>query len=523
MNGHAHAQPRLALLCVSDKTGLVEFARGLITHGYALLSTGGTAATLKAAGLAVTEVADHTGFPEMMSGRVKTLHPRIHGGLLGRAGDDAVMKEHGIPRIQLAVINLYPFEAITNRLDCSFDEAIENIDIGGPALVRSAAKNHASVGVVTSPDQYPEVLGALERGAGELDDATRYALAVAAFDRIARYDAAISNYLSSRAGTGEKSAFPGQLNATFRKIMDLRYGENPHQAAAWYVDAPGTAGLSDARQLQGKELSFNNIADADAAWACVQTLSHPACVIVKHGNPCGAAQAEKLQSAYEQAYATDATSAFGGIIACSGEVDAATAEAILGRQFLEVLIAPSFSDAALRVLARKPNVRLLAVPAGAPGEVQLDFKRVQGGLLVQTADAAVLSRKDCRVVSRIAPTEAQWDDLLFAWKIVKMVKSNAIVFAARGQTLGIGAGQMSRVDATRIARWKAGEAGFDLRGSALASDAFFPFRDGIDTAAPTGISCVIHPGGSMRDEEVIAAADEHGLAMVFTGMRHFRH
>ena len=528
MNSPAHGQPRLALLSVSDKTGLVEFARGLVAHGYALLSTGGTASTLAAAGLAVTEVADHTGFPEMMSGRVKTLHPRIHGGLLGRAGeDDAVMREHAIPRIHIAVINLYPFEDVTGRVDCTFEEAIENIDIGGPAMVRSAAKNHASVGVVTNPRQYPEVLAALGRGNGELDDATRYELAVAAFDRIAQYDAAISSYLSSRTASGETSAFPGQFNATFRKIMDLRYGENPHQQAAWYADhsqASGlVSGLSGARQLQGKELSFNNIADADAAWACVQALSAPACVIVKHGNPCGAAQAMTLQQAYEKAYATDPTSAFGGIIACNGGVDAVTADAILGRQFMEVLIAPSYSDAALQVLARKPNIRVLAVSAAAGDDTQLDFKRVQGGLLVQTADRATLRREDCRVVSHIAPTDAQWDDLLFAWKIVKMVKSNAIVFAAKGQVLGIGAGQMSRVDSTRIARWKAGEANLDLKGSVLASDAFFPFRDGIDAAAPTGISCVIHPGGSMRDEEVIAAANEHGLAMVFTGVRHFRH
>ena len=524
MNGPDDSTLRWALISVSDKTGIVDFARSLCDLGFRLLSTGGTARALLAAGLEVTAVEDFTGFPEIMGGRVKTLHPRIHGALLGRAGiDENVMAQHGIPRIGLVVIDLYPFERVVAEPGCTLSHAIENIDIGGPAMVRSAAKNHASVGVVTSPDQYPGVLAALNEGGGALGDALRFELAVAAFNRIARYDAAIANYLSAIEPDGSRREFPAQANACFEKIMDLRYGENPHQHAAWYRDA-GVAptGLAASRQLQGKPLSFNNIADADAAWSCVAAFGQPACVIVKHANPCGVAVAASLGEAYALAFATDRTSAFGGIIAFNREVDGAAAEAVAEGQFVEVVIAPAFAAAAQAAFARKPNVRLLVapVPAIEPG---FDLKRVSGGVLLQTADRARIARVDCRVVTRRAPTEAEWADLLFAWNVVRAVKSNAIVFAAGGQTRGIGAGQMSRVDATRIARWKAGEAGLELRGTALASDAFFPFRDGIDTAAEAGAAAVIQPGGSLRDEEVIAAADEHGIAMVFTGVRHFRH
>ncbi len=523
MNGSTPSAARLALISVSDKTGIIEFATRLAAHGYALLSTGGTARALAEAGLDVTEVSDHTGFPEMMAGRVKTLHPRIHGGLLGRAQtDEAVMAEHDIPRIDLAVINLYPFEAVTAQPGCSLEDAIENIDIGGPAMVRSAAKNFAAVGVVTSPEQYDAVLHQLDSNQGQLDSVFRYDLAVAAFNRIAQYDNAISNYLSALGSNGERQAFPQQANGSYTKVADLRYGENPHQQAAFYRTTAALEGLAAARQLQGKELSYNNIADADAAWACAQAFAAPACVIVKHANPCGVALGDSLLAAYEKAWATDSTSAFGGIIAFNRELDAGTAAAIIDRQFVEVLMATGVSEQAREVLQQKPNVRVLAMPAGkAPAG--LDFKRVSGGLLLQTADNVQLSRADCRVVSERQPSEQQWDDLLFAWNVVKQVKSNAIVFAAGGQTLGIGAGQMSRVDSTRIARWKASEAGLELAGSAMASDAFFPFRDGLDTAAEAGIGCVIQPGGSMRDDEVIAAANEHGLAMVFTGIRHFRH
>jgi phosphoribosylaminoimidazolecarboxamide formyltransferase/IMP cyclohydrolase len=524
MNEHPQAQQRWALISVSDKTGLLELAQQLLQLGFGLLSTGGTARALAEAGLSVTEVSDYTGFPEIMAGRVKTLHPRIHGGLLGRAGeDDAVMQQQDIPRIALAVINLYPFEAVTAKAGCTFDEAIENIDIGGPAMVRSAAKNHAAVGIVTSPEQYERVLQQLKHGQGELSDAFRFELAITAFNRIAQYDAAIANYLSALEPAGGRLQFPRQLNHCYSKVMDLRYGENPHQQAAWYREAGnGISGLSRARQLQGKELSFNNIADADAAWACVSLFDTPACVIVKHANPCGVAVAGSVQEAYQRAYATDPTSAFGGVIACNREVDGDCARAVIGQQFVEVLLAPSFTPEALAALAAKANIRALELPLDS-GNQQLDLKRVAGGVLVQTADAHSLQRPDCKVVSRRQPGEAEWDDLLFAWKVAQMVKSNAIVYAANGQTLGIGAGQMSRVDSARIAAWKAADAGLDLHGAAMASDAFFPFRDGPDTAAAAGIACIIHPGGSMRDDEVIAAADEHGLAMVFTGVRHFRH
>jgi phosphoribosylaminoimidazolecarboxamide formyltransferase/IMP cyclohydrolase len=515
---------RLALISVSDKTGIVDFATRLNEMGFSILSTGGTARALAEAGLPVTEVSDHTGSPEIMGGRVKTLHPLIHGGLLGRRGeDDAVMAERNIRRIDLAVINLYPFEAVTANPDCSLEDAIENIDIGGPAMVRSAAKNFDAVAIVTSPDQYDAVLEQLQAQGGSLDEETRFALSVAAFNRVAQYDDAISTYLSAVQPDGGKSVFPQQANSCFSKTMDLRYGENPHQQAAWYSDLyPQEGTLSGARQQQGKELSFNNIADADAAWNCVRQFDPPACVIVKHANPCGVAVAEELSAAYDMAFHTDSTSAFGGIIAFNRTLDAGTAAMITERQFLEVLIAPEIEAAALELLAGKKNIRVLEIPLH-DAVPQNDIKRVSGGLLIQTSDLHALSRDDCRAVTRRQPDDREWQDLLFAWKVARMVKSNAIVYAADGRTLGVGAGQMSRIDSARIGRWKAEDAGLSLKGAAMASDAFFPFRDAIDTAAEAGIGTVIQPGGSMRDEEVIAAADEHGMAMVFTGIRHFRH
>jgi len=524
MNAAVGAEGPLALVSVSDKTGIVEFCRALADMGFRLLSTGGTARALTAAGLPVTEVSDHTDSPEIMGGRVKTLHPRVHGGLLGRRGvDDDVMSQQDIPGIDLAVINLYPFEAVTSKPDCSFEDAIENIDIGGPAMVRSAAKNFDAVAVVTSPDQYDAVLERLKAGGGKLDRETRHALAVAAFNRVAQYDDAISIYLSSRTADGTASLFPDQANLCFGKLADLRYGENPHQNAAWYRElAPPPGSLAEARQHQGKELSYNNIADADAAWECVRQFDAPACAIIKHANPCGVATAASAGEAYELAFATDPTSAFGGIVAFNRPVDGPTASAIIDRQFLEVMIAPAYEDAALASLAAKQNVRVLEI-AAADSVPQQEYKRVGGGLLIQTSDLHPIDSGDCRVVTDRAPTDREWTDLMFAWKVARMVKSNAIVYAADGRTVGIGAGQMSRVDSARIGRWKAEDAGLPLAGAVMASDAFFPFRDGIDTAAEAGIAAVIQPGGSMRDEEVIAAADEHGIAMVFTGIRHFRH
>jgi phosphoribosylaminoimidazolecarboxamide formyltransferase/IMP cyclohydrolase len=514
----------LALISVSDKTGIVEFASRLADMGFGLLSTGGTARALAAAGLPVTEVSDHTGSPEIMGGRVKTLHPRIHGGLLGREGeDDAIMAEQDIPRIDLAVINLYPFEAVTRQPGCTFEDAIENIDIGGPAMVRSAAKNFESVAVVTDPGQYAMVLERLEAGNGRLDRGTRYALSVAAFNRVAQYDDAISNYLSARTPDGESTVFPQQTNPSFVKVADLRYGENPHQQAAWYRDPHPSAGsLATATQHQGKELSYNNIADADAAWECVRQFEETACAIIKHANPCGVAIAKSAAEAYELAFATDPTSAFGGIIAFNRPLDPDTAAAIVKRQFLEVVIAPEYDAGTLTVFATKKNVRVLQIAAGKPC-AQQEFKRIGSGLLVQTSDLHPIGTAECRVVTRREPSSREWADLLFAWKVARMVKSNAIVYAAGGRTIGIGAGQMSRVDSARIGRWKAEDAELPIGGAVMASDAFFPFRDGIDTAGEAGIAAVIQPGGSMRDDEVIAAADEHGMAMVFTGIRHFRH
>ncbi len=520
---------RRALLSVSDKRGLLELARRLEARGVELLSTGGSAKALREAGIAVRDVSDLTGFPEIMDGRVKTLHPRIHGGLLGRRGkDDAVMAEHGIAPIDLLVLNLYPFEATVAQPGCTLDEAIENIDIGGPAMLRAAAKNWNDVGVLTDPGQYEAALAEIE-ATGGLSRASRFAFSVAAFNRVSNYDAAISDYLSglsldeSATAIASHATFPAQSNGRFVKAMDLRYGENPHQAGAFYRDlapAPGT--LATFRQLQGKELSYNNIADADAAWECVRQFDVPACVIVKHANPCGVAIAADPLAAYELAYATDPTSAFGGIIAFNRPLDRKTAEVIVKRQFVEVLIAPAIHADALAATAAKANVRVLEIPDG-DGHNTHDVKRVGSGLLVQTADNRQVSRDELKVVSKRQPTAAELDDLLFAWRVAKMVKSNAIVYAKDGRSIGIGAGQMSRVVSAKIAGLKAAEAGLEVPGSAMASDAFFPFRDGIDAAAAAGIRAVIQPGGSMRDGEVIAAADENDMAMVFTGIRHFRH
>jgi phosphoribosylaminoimidazolecarboxamide formyltransferase / IMP cyclohydrolase len=525
-----------ALISVSDKTGVLAFAQGLHALGVRLLSTGGTAKLLAEAGLPVTEVADHTGFPEMLDGRVKTLHPMVHGGLLARRDVPAHMaslQAHGITTIDLLVVNLYPFEATVAKPGCTLDEAIENIDIGGPAMVRSAAKNWKDVAVLSDAAQYPGVLAELQQ-AGRVSEATRFSLAVAAFNRISNYDAAISDYLSSLQPDGSRSEFPAQSNARFVKLQDLRYGENPHQRAAFYRDLyPAPGSLVTARQLQGKELSYNNIADADAAWECVKSFDRAvdgaACVIVKHANPCGVAIGADAGDAYAKAWKTDPTSAFGGIIAFNTEVDAATA-ALVSKQFMEVLIAPAYAPEALVLLAAKANVRVLQIalpPGGATpwdqGRNAQDVKRVGSGLLIQTADNHRLQVADLKVVTKRQPTPAQLADLMFAWTVAQYVKSNAIVFCGAGMTLGVGAGQMSRVDSARIAAIKAEHAGLSLSGSAAASDAFFPFRDGLDVLIDQGASCVIQPGGSMRDAEVIAAADERDIAMVFTGVRHFRH
>jgi phosphoribosylaminoimidazolecarboxamide formyltransferase/IMP cyclohydrolase len=514
-----------ALISVSDKTGVLEFARGLAALGVKLLSTGGTARLLADAGLAVTEVADHTGFPEMLDGRVKTLHPKIHGGLLARRDLPAhvqALKAHGIETIDILCVNLYPFEATVAKPGCTLEDAIENIDIGGPAMVRSAAKNWQDVAVLTDASQYAGVLAELK--AGGISRNTRFSLSVAAFNRIANYDAAISDYLSSVQDDGSRAPFPGQINFGLEKVQDLRYGENPHQNAAFYREKSPAAGtLATAKQLQGKELSYNNIADADAAWECVRSFDVPACVIVKHANPCGVAVGTTIEEAYAKAWQTDPTSAFGGIIALNRPLDEATANRIgANKQFVEVLIAPAITPEARAIFAAKQNVRLLEVAMGS-GVNALDFKRVGGGLLVQSSDTRNVAREELRVVTKLAPTAAQLDDLLFAWKVAKFVKSNAIVYCGGGMTLGVGAGQMSRLDSARIASIKAGHAGLSLKGSAVASDAFFPFRDGLDVVIDQGATCVIQPGGSMRDDEVIAAADERGIAMVFTGVRHFRH
>ena len=516
-----------ALLSVSDKTGLADFASGLARLGVTLLSTGGTAKALADAGVPVVEIGDYTGFPEMLDGRVKTLHPKVHGGVLARRDDPghlAALEKHSIPTIDLVVVNLYPFRETVAKPGCTLEDAIENIDIGGPAMVRSAAKNWRDVGIVVDPADYAALLSELEAHGRVLSAETRFALARKAFSHTAAYDGAISNWLTARGPDGAAATFPGRLNLQAEKVEDLRYGENPHQQAAFYRDLRPAAGtIATYRQLQGKELSYNNIADSDAAWECVKSFAETACVIVKHANPCGVAIAGSTADAYRKALATDPTSAFGGIIAFNRPVDAATLEAVAA-QFLEVLIAPAYTADALTVIAQKKNVRVLEVPVAASASpAELDWKRVGGGLLVQTADTRNVLPADLRVVTKKAPTPGELADLMFAWRVAKFVKSNAIVYCAGGQTLGIGAGQMSRVDSTRIAAMKAKHANLSLAGSVVASDAFFPFRDGLDVVADNGAIAVIEPGGSVRDDEVIAAADERGLAMVFTGVRHFRH
>ena len=521
-----------ALLSVSDKTGVLEFATALHALGVRLISTGGTASLLAAGGLPVMQVAELTDFPEMLDGRVKTLHPAVHGGLLARRdmpGHMAELQAHGIGLIDLLVVNLYPFEATVAKPGCTLEDAIENIDIGGPAMVRSAAKNWNDLAVLTDVAQYAPVLAELQ-ASGAVSSRTRFALSVAAFNRISQYDAAISDYLSSIQDDGSHALFPGQSNGRFVKLQDLRYGENPHQQAAYYRDLhPAPGSLVSAAQLQGKELSYNNIADADAAWECVKSFELPACVIVKHANPCGVALGGDALEAYQKAFKTDPTSAFGGIIAFNCAVDGAAAAAIAG-QFVEVLMAPVFSDEALHILKAKANVRVLqiALPPGgtsawSQGRNAMDAKRIGSGLLLQTADNHALSLVDLKVVTSCHPSQAQLEDLLFAWKVAKYVKSNAIVFCVDGMTMGVGAGQMSRLDSARIASIKAQHANLSLHGTVVASDAFFPFRDGLDAVVDAGATCVIQPGGSMRDEEVIAAANEREIAMVFTGVRHFRH
>jgi phosphoribosylaminoimidazolecarboxamide formyltransferase/IMP cyclohydrolase len=524
-----------ALLSVSDKTGIVDFARTLHDSGVKLLSTGGTARLLAESGLPVTEVSEITGFPEMLDGRVKTLHPRVHGGLLARRDVPehmAALKEHGIGTIDLLIINLYPFAKATANPDCTLEDAIENIDIGGPAMLRAAAKNWQDVAVVIDPADYPQVLAELKSPAG-LQKKTKFVLAKKVFAHTAAYDGMITNYLTALGEDAElkgeavpaRGDYPATFTLQLSKVQDMRYGENPHQSAAFYRDAqpaPGT--LASWKQLQGKELSFNNIADSDAAWECVKTFDVPACVIVKHANPCGVAIGANVAEAYAKAFKTDPTSAFGGIIAFNRPLDGAAAEAVV-RQFVEVVIAPSITPEARAVFAAKQNVRVLevALPEGSKAMNALDFKRVGGGVLLQSTDARNVLQSELKVVTKAQPTAEQMVDLMFAWKVAKFVKSNAIVFCANGMTMGVGAGQMSRIDSARIASIKAENAGLTLKGTAVASDAFFPFRDGLDVVCDAGATCVIQPGGSMRDEEVINAADERGIAMVLTGTRHFRH
>ena len=546
-----------ALISVSDKTGIVELAQALIKLDIEILSTGGTAKLFRDNNIAVLEVGDYTGFPEMLDGRVKTLHPKVHGGILGRRDlpeHVATMQAHDIPNIDMVVVNLYPFEATVAKPNCTLEDAIENIDIGGPAMVRSAAKNWQHVAVLTDSSQYTDFLTELQTNNGAASRASLFKLSVAAFNRISNYDGAISDYLSSFNDDGSRSAFPAQTNSRFVKLQDLRYGENPHQAAAFYRDLhPAPGSLVTAQQLQGKELSYNNIADADAAWEAVKSFSGTACVIVKHANPCGVALGASALEAYTKAFQTDPSSAFGGIIAFNVTVDKAAAEAV-SKQFVEVLIAPDFTADALAIFAAKANVRVLkiALPPLSPrikygagsnslpqagerdaaalrasayeqGRNAQDIKRVGSGILIQTADNHEISQSDLTIISTKQPSPAQMADMLFAWNVAKYVKSNAIVFCGNGMTQGVGAGQMSRIDSTKIAIIKAQNAGLNLQNSVVASDAFFPFRDGIDALAAAGAACVIHPGGSMRDEEVINAANEHGLVMVTTGIRHFRH
>ena len=515
---------RQALISVSDKTGLVEFAQALAGLGIKIVSTGGTAKLLAKSGIAATEVSTHTGFPEMLDGRVKTLHPKIHGGILARRDSRehmAAIRAADIEPIDLIVVNLYPFQATVADPDCRLEDAVENIDIGGPAMIRAAAKNYGSVAVVVDPADYALVLEQIRSG-GEVSEATRFALAKKVFAHSAAYDGAIANYLFSLDARNARQPYPEVLNLQFTKLQDLRYGENPHQSAAFYRDSrPVEGGLARYRQLQGKELSFNNIGDSDAAWECVKSFTDPACVIVKHANPCGVATAENLLSAYSKALSTDPTSAFGGIIAFNRAIDRATAEEV-GKQFAEVIIAPRVEPEAKQAFAAKANLRVLEVPI-AHAAMAYDFKRVGGGLLVQTPDTKDVTPEEFRVVTKALPADAQMRDLMFAWRVAKFVKSNAIVFCKDTMTLGVGAGQMSRVDSARMASIKAANAGLSLAGSSAASDAFFPFRDGLDVVIDAGATAVIQPGGSLRDDEVIGAADERGIAMVFTGTRHFRH
>jgi phosphoribosylaminoimidazolecarboxamide formyltransferase/IMP cyclohydrolase len=519
---------RQALISVSDKTGVLELARALSDQGVNILSTGGTAKLLADNGIKVTEVADYTGFPEMLDGRVKTLHPKVHGGILARRDFPehmAALQKHAIPAIDMVVVNLYPFQQTVAKEQCSLEDAIENIDIGGPAMLRSSAKNHKDVVVLCDPADYGRVLDEMKANQGEVGYETRFALAKKVFAHTAQYDGAITNYLSSLGEDRQhatRGAHPQTLNLHFEKVQDMRYGENPHQAAAFYRDiAPTEGALANYRQLQGKELSYNNIADADAAWECVKTFDGTACVIVKHANPCGVALGADPLEAYGKAFQTDPTSAFGGIIAFNRELDGKAAQAV-AKQFVEVLIAPAFTAEARQVFASKQNVRLLEIPLGK-GVNAYDLKRVGGGLLLQSPDAKNVASSELKVVSKKQPTPQQMEDLMFAWRVAKFVKSNAIVFCGNGMTLGVGAGQMSRVDSARIASIKAQNAGLPLTGSAVASDAFFPFRDGLDVVVDAGATCVIQPGGSMRDQEVIDAADERGVVMLLTGTRHFRH
>jgi len=515
---------RRALLSVSDKSGIVELARELAALGVALVSTGGTAQLLAREGVPVSEVSAVTGFPEMLDGRVKTLHPKIHGGLLARRDDprhQAALREAGIEPIDLLVVNLYPFQSTVADPDCRFEDAVENIDIGGPAMLRAAAKNHSGVTVVVDPADYARVLQEI-RAHGDTSPQTRFALARKVFAHTAGYDGAIASYLASLDAQGKRAEYPAFLSLQFHKLQDLRYGENPHQSAAFYRDErPVPGAIAGYRQVQGKELSYNNIADADAAWECVKQFEEPACVIVKHANPCGVALAETPAAAYDKAFRTDPVSAFGGILAFNRALDLAAAQAI-GRQFAEVVIAPRVERDALAELSKKANLRVLEIPLSREAQPH-DYKRVGGGLLVQSTDQRPIGRAELKVATRQAPSEAQWADLLFAWRVARFVKSNAIVFCRGATTLGVGAGQMSRVDSVRIASLKAAAAKLELKGSVVASDAFFPFRDGVDVLAEAGAAAVIQPGGSVRDDEVIAAADEHGIAMVFTGVRHFRH
>lgn len=523
-NTNNFVQVRRALISVSDKTGIVEFAQKLNSLGVEILSTGGTYKLLNDNRIPAIEVSDYTGFPEMMDGRVKTLHPKIHGAILGRRGqDDQVMAEHDIKPIDMVVVNLYPFENTVANPDCSLEDAIENIDIGGPTMVRAAAKNHPFVNIVVNAADYAAILEEMQANNGATSLATRFDLAIKAYEHTAAYDGAIANYFGRKVPGGNED-FPRTFNLQMTQSQTLRYGENPHQKSAFYVEKNCPAdSIAGARQIQGKELSYNNIADTDAALETVKLFSKPACVIVKHANPCGVAESSSIHAAYDLAYATDPESAFGGIIAFNRELDGSTAKSIVDRQFVEVIIAPSISDEAKEVVASKQNIRLLECGSFQTGSASLDFKRVNGGLLVQDRDLALVGESDLKVVTQRQPTPSEIADMMFAWKVAKMVKSNAIVYAKNAQTVGIGAGQMSRVNSARIAVIKAEHAGLHVEGSVMASDAFFPFRDGIDNAAKAGVSCVIQPGGSMRDQEVIDAANEHGLAMVFTGQRHFRH